>query len=51
MNGCIMLNKIRCSMYCFYCTDYSKIDEDEMEKYINKKLGELSIHMFLQQLR
>ena len=29
--------------------DYRDIDEEEMEKYIIKKLGELPIHQFLQQ--
>ena len=29
---------------------YRDIDEEEIEKYINRKLGELPIHKFLQQL-
>ena len=30
--------------------NYMNMDEEEMEKYINKKLGELLILTFLQQL-
>ena len=30
--------------------DYRDMDEEEMEKYINRKLGELPIHQFLKQL-
>ena len=30
--------------------DYRDIDEEEMEKYINKKLGEFPIHKLLQEL-
>ena len=30
--------------------DYRNVDEEEMEIYINKKLGEIPIHQFLKQL-
>ena len=30
--------------------DYREIDEEEMNKYINKKLGEFPIHKLLQEL-
>ena len=30
--------------------DYRDIDEEELEKYLNKNLGELPIHQFLKQL-
>ena len=30
--------------------DYRNIDEEELEKYINRELGDLPIHRFLQQL-
>ena len=30
--------------------DYRDIDEDKLEKYIDKKLGELPLHQFLQRL-